>query len=66
MSKISLTTLALAALLSAPAFAQSQAPAAAAKPAIAAAATDAVVQGRAELSAARNAYDQGKKAAQPA
>jgi len=64
MSKTSLTALALAALLSVPAWAQSPAPAATAKPAAAAAVTDQVVQGRAEANAARSVYNQGKKAAQ--
>ena len=60
MAKTSIATLALAAFLAVPAFAQSAAPAAA--PA-ATAAADPIVQARAERRAARQTYAQGKKAA---
>jgi hypothetical protein len=60
MNKVSVSALALAALLAAPVFAQSTAPAAAP----AAASADLIVQGRAEQRAAHSAYLQGKKALQ--
>lgn len=57
MAKTLIATLALAAFLAAPAFAQPAAPAATAT------AADPIVQTRAERRAARQAYAQGKKAA---